>query len=89
MCGIVGIMCLQRRKCEINKTEAIVKRMTDIVAYRGPDGEGHLTIDEGHVFLGHRRLAIIDLSDVARQPMQILISDLPLHSTVRSTIIVN
>jgi len=38
--------------------------------HRGPDGEGQTTIDEGHVFLGHRRLAIIDLSDAAKQPMQ-------------------
>ncbi len=70
MCGIAGIMCLQRKPCEVNKTEAIVKRMTDLMIHRGPDGEGQTTIDEGHVFLGHRRLAIIDLSDAAKQPMQ-------------------
>lgn len=70
MCGIAGIMCLQRRACEVNKTEAIVKRMTDLMIHRGPDGEGQTTIDEGHVFFGHRRLAIIDLSDAAKQPMQ-------------------
>lgn len=70
MCGIAGIMCLQRRRCDVNKTEIIVKNMTDLIAHRGPDGEGQLTIDEGHVFLGHRRLAIIDLSDEAKQPMQ-------------------
>lgn len=50
MCGIAGIMCLQRRKCDVNKTEAIVKNMTDIIAHRGPDGEGQMVIDEGHVF---------------------------------------
>lgn len=70
MCGIAGIMCLQRRACEVNKTAAIIKHMTDLIAHRGPDGEGQLTLDEGHVFLGHRRLAIIDLSDEAKQPMQ-------------------
>jgi len=70
MCGIAGIMCLRRRTCEINRAEAVVKEMTDLLAHRGPDGEGHMTIDEGHVFLGHRRLAIIDLSDAAKQPMK-------------------
>lgn len=70
MCGIAGIMCLQRRKCDVNKTEIILKHMTDLIAHRGPDGEGQLTIDGGHIFLGHRRLAIIDLSDKGRQPMQ-------------------
>ena len=47
---------------------AILKQMTDAVAHRGPDGEGQWT--EGAVALGHRRLAIIDLSPAAAQPMQ-------------------
>ena len=63
-------MCLQRRKCEVHRMEAVLKDMTDLIAHRGPDGEGRLTLDEGHVFLGHRRLAVIDLSEEARQPMQ-------------------
>lgn len=70
MCGIAGIMCLQRKKCEVNRVEAILKRMTDLIAHRGPDGEGQLTLDEGHVYFGHRRLSVIDLSDAAKQPMQ-------------------
>ncbi len=70
MCGIAGIMCLQRRKCKVNRMEAVLKEMTDLLTHRGPDGEGHLTLDEGHIFLGHRRLAVIDLSEAAKQPMQ-------------------
>ncbi len=70
MCGIAGIMCLQRRGCNVNKMEVIIKAMTDLLSHRGPDGEGHLTLDAGHVFLGHRRLAVIDLSENAKQPMQ-------------------
>ena len=70
MCGIAGIMCLQRKECDVDGTERIVKRMTDRMAHRGPDGEGRLTADGGHVFLWHRRLAVIDLSDRAKQPMQ-------------------
>jgi asparagine synthase (glutamine-hydrolysing) len=48
-------------------TERLLKRMTDIIAHRGPDGEGHYT--DGAVGLGHRRLAIIDLSAAGQQPM--------------------
>lgn len=70
MCGIAGIMCLQRRECEVSKTEVVLKNMMDLLAHRGPDGEGRLTLDKGHVFLGHRRLAVIDLSEDAKQPMQ-------------------
>lgn len=42
--------------------------MTDAIAHRGPDGEGCWT--EGSVGLGHRRLAIIDLSPSGHQPMR-------------------
>lgn len=63
MCAIVGIVHLDGAAAE----HASLQRMTDVVAHRGPDGEGHFV--EGAVGLGHRRLAIIDLSPAGRQPM--------------------
>jgi asparagine synthase (glutamine-hydrolysing) len=63
MCGIAGLVDLRGR--EVRK-EAI-KSMTDAIKHRGPDGEGQWVHE--NVGLGHRRLAIIDLSDAASQPM--------------------
>ena len=63
MCGIVGIVHLDGKPVD----QRILKRMTDALAHRGPDGDGHY-IDR-NVGLGHRRLAILDLSDAAAQPM--------------------
>jgi len=47
-----------------------IRSMIDVVAYRGPDGQGHLV--DGCVALGHRRLAILDLSEAGHQPMHSL-----------------
>jgi asparagine synthase (glutamine-hydrolysing) len=63
MCGVAGLLNLDGT----SSSRAIVERMTAALAHRGPDGEGYFT--DGAVGLGHRRLAIIDLSDAARQPM--------------------
>lgn len=63
MCGIVGVCNLDGKPV----ATSLIKRMTDIIAHRGPDGEGHYT--DGPVALGHRRLAIIDLSPAGHQPM--------------------
>src|SRR5690606_3236735 len=50
---------------------AITDRMTAAVAHRGPDGFGRYRhrAGAGEVHLGHRRLAILDLSDTGAQPM--------------------
>ena len=63
MCGIVGVCNLRGEPVPTG----LLKRMTDIISHRGPDGEGHYT--DGPVGLGHRRLAIIDLSPAGNQPM--------------------
>lgn len=63
MCGIAGIYNLDGEPV----ATGFLKDMTDVIAHRGPDGEGFYT--DGPVGLGHRRLAIIDLSAAGRQPM--------------------
>jgi len=63
MCGVVGIFHLDGQPV----SPALLRRMTDAIAHRGPDGEGFYT--DSFVGLGHRRLAIIDLSPSGHQPM--------------------
>ncbi len=65
MCGIAGKIYLNGKK--VNGAD--LKSMTDAISHRGPDGEGFYINPSGNVGLGHRRLAIIDLSPAASQPM--------------------
>src|SRR4029079_648576 len=64
MCGIAGI--LQINSNSYHKEH--VKKMTDALSHRGPDGEGFWQDDSNNILLGHRRLSILDLSDAAAQP---------------------
>ncbi|MDR1012252.1 MAG: asparagine synthase (glutamine-hydrolyzing) [Coxiellaceae bacterium] len=64
MCGIAGIFNFNQYPIEHSR----IKYMTDSISHRGPDGEGQYVDD--YVALGHRRLAIIDLSSAGHQPMQ-------------------
>lgn len=64
MCGVAGILNLDQRPVSLHD----VRAMTEAIAHRGPDGEGQWI--EGAIGLGHRRLAIIDLSQTGEQPMQ-------------------
>ncbi|HKR23691.1 MAG TPA: XrtA/PEP-CTERM system amidotransferase [Allosphingosinicella sp.] len=64
MCGIAGIFHPDVPK---PVDPARVEAMTDVLAHRGPDGSGIWTAPG--IGLGHRRLAIIDLSEAASQPM--------------------
>lgn len=63
MCGICGRLNTDGRPVE----EGLLKQMTAVLAHRGPDGEGIYI--NGAIGLGHRRLAIIDLSPAGRQPL--------------------
>ena len=64
MCGIAGIISSNPLY------RSSIKKMTDIIAHRGPDGEGVYNWND--VALGHRRLSIIDRSNMGYQPMSYL-----------------
>ncbi len=63
MCGIAGVINLKGDGI----SPVMLRAMTDSLAHRGPDGEGHWI--QENVGIGHRRLAIIDLSPLGHQPM--------------------
>ena len=63
MCGIAGIFNTDGKPVSV----VTLRSMTDAIAHRGPDGEGFFT--DSFIGLGHRRLAIIDLSEAGHQPM--------------------
>ncbi len=64
MCGIAGIYYFD---AQATVSRPVLRQMTDLIAHRGPDASGHYV--QGNIGLGHRRLAIIDLSPAGHQPM--------------------
>lgn len=65
MCGIAGLWRLGAESA----LDRDVRRMCATLAHRGPDGDGFWLDDETGIALGHRRLAIVDLSENGSQPM--------------------
>jgi len=63
MCGIAGLAQLSGQSVDHSQ----ISKMTDSIAHRGPDGQGQWC--EKNIGLGHRRLAILDLSEAGNQPM--------------------
>ena len=63
MCGVAGFLNMAGEPA----SPVLLKKMTDAIEHRGPDGEGQWV--DGPVAIGHRRLSIIDLSPAGHQPM--------------------
>lgn len=63
MCGIAGFLNLNHQPAD----KALLQPMVARLVHRGPDGDGHIV--DGELALGHRRLAIIDVTPAAAQPM--------------------
>jgi asparagine synthase (glutamine-hydrolysing) len=67
MCGITGYIDWKK-----NSSEATLAKMNNSLIHRGPDGGDHIKMDREDYNLGlaHRRLAIIDVTETGKQPMQ-------------------
>jgi len=64
MCGIVGFF-----SADGCNHQNIVVDMMDAIKHRGPDDKGFWHNSESNVYLGHRRLSVVDLSSLGHQPM--------------------
>jgi asparagine synthase (glutamine-hydrolysing) len=62
MCGIVGVVSATP------VDQPLVEKMRDQLSHRGPDYAGVWSSNDGHICLGHRRLAIVDLRPESNQP---------------------
>ena len=67
MCGLAGFINLNGERFRDGRQH--LAAMNSLIAHRGPDGEGIWLPSNDSVGLAHRRLAIIDISDAAAQPM--------------------
>ena len=68
MCGVFGF-CLNRPLA--SDDISLGRRALKLLAHRGPDGEGEWFDMNNGIYLGHRRLAIIDTSTLSKQPISI------------------
>ncbi len=67
MCGLTGFW--QPGGCPRDEASATVRHMSDTLVHRGPDDAGVWVDETSGIALGHRRLAILDLSPAGHQPM--------------------
>ena len=80
MCGIAGIITPLQHADPSGRNQRDIKIMGEQLAHRGPDGAGYWQNEAQTIQLGHRRLAVIDTSAAAAQPM---------HCAQRFTIVYN
>lgn len=67
MCGLLGFF--GGIAGDVDSDEALLRRMADTLVHRGPDDGGCWCDSEQRIGLGHRRLAVVDLSPTGYQPM--------------------
>src|SRR5690606_11281360 len=65
MCGLAGFLSARPGEPGLPRAQA----MANAIRHRGPDDAGAWADDEAGIALGHRRLAIVDLSAAGHQPM--------------------
>ena len=64
MCGILGKISLTEKI-----DASLMKRALDLMIHRGPDADGVWMNSSENIWFGHRRLSILDLSELGTQPM--------------------
>jgi asparagine synthase (glutamine-hydrolysing) len=69
MCGIAGLLHLEPATASPRGSVELARGMSATLAHRGPDDEGVWESSDRSVVLAHRRLAIVDLSPLGRNPM--------------------
>ena len=67
MCGIAGFY--QSDNTIGSEGQGIIRRMTDALVHRGPDDSSTYIDEDAGLFIGHRRLSILDTSKGGLQPM--------------------
>ena len=65
MCGITGFIS----NSPIADASIRLKKMSDAISHRGPNGETYYTSPSALAYFGHRRLCVIDTSEAAGQPL--------------------
>ncbi len=78
MCGLFGILSQDNLSPEDLRLARLAR---DLLAHRGPDNAGELV--DSTLYLGHRRLSIIDTSQAGSQPMDA--GNVAIRSTAKST----
>ncbi len=68
VCGIAGLVW-RRLSSLRDDPRILIQSMTDAIEHRGPDGAGAFVDADRGIALGHRRLAVVDLSEAGAQPM--------------------
>ena len=68
MCGITGFF--KADLMSLHEAEDVIKSMTDSLVHRGPDASNTFIDSRGSLFMGHRRLSILDTSKGGLQPMK-------------------
>lgn len=66
MCGILGIASTQ-----VQQDRAWLSKGRDMMSHRGPDDSGEWWSEDGLIGFAHRRLSILELSTLGKQPMQL------------------
>jgi asparagine synthase (glutamine-hydrolysing) len=67
MCGLAGFWPSSLR--EVEGPDVVIQGMTRVIDSRGPDSQGSWRDPDSGLVLGHRRLAILDVSEAGTQPM--------------------